>query len=429
MAAPQRDTTIESALPVASSAGLNTLQNINFNSGSNSCDLPAATTLNGVSISAQGNVTGSGTTGATFSITNSGIYTGVGAFQVIANSATTGVVQLIQANGLTTGTGLSISSSGTITTTGSLVSLTANSATTTNGILNISVTGLTSGAGVTVTGGTSMTSAAALFKADLGAGIAGSGFDVITTGVYTDTTGLFSLTANSATTGNIHVVSGTGLTSGSASLTTGGGANMTSAGIVHSIAMGAATAGAGISVVTTGVYTGTTGISIVTGNSATTGTLSVINGTGLTTGKGLVINGTSATLTTGFYFACNDATGNVFTVGSNGHLTSNLGGGTAPVMTTNATGISATAIVAGSTDVCGSFTTTGTPASGTVLTCTFHKTYTTAPKHVSISPINAAAGGVNTMPILAYTATTFTMTWPAGGVYAATPSYSYAVMA
>ncbi len=90
----QRDITIESALPVVSANGLYTLQNIDFNSGSNSCDLPAATTLNGQAISAQGNITGSGTTGATFSITNSGVYTGVGAFQVVGNSATTGVVTL-----------------------------------------------------------------------------------------------------------------------------------------------------------------------------------------------------------------------------------------------------------------------------------------------------------------------------------------------
>ncbi len=360
MAAPQRDTTIESALPVASANGLNTNQNINFNSGSNTCDLPASTTLNGLAISAQGNISGSNTTGASFSVTNSGIYTGVGADQIIGDSATSGVVALVSANGLTTGTAQSLTSTGTLVTTGAMLRVTANSATTAVGLVTVTGTSLTDGFGLQIT-------------------------------------------------------------SGGASLTaTGGGIN---------VLMGAATLGNGIKVSTTGVYTGTTGVLSATANSATTGSVAVISGTGLTSGKGLVINGTSATLTTGFYLACNDATGNVFTVGSNGHLTANLGGGTAPVMTTNATGISATVIVAGSTDVCGSFTTTGTPASGTVLTCTFHKTYTVAPKFVVVSPANAAAGGVNTMPIIATTATTFTMTWPAGGVYAATPSYMYFVIA
>lgn len=335
--------------------------NINFNSGSNTCDLPASTTLNGAAISAQGNVTGSGTTGATFSVTNSGVYTGVGAFQVIGDSATTGVVSLMTGNGLTTGTVLSLTSTGTIVTTGEVLNVAANSATTATGIVR---------------------------------------------------------------------VSGTSLTDGFALELTGGGASATTSGGVINVIAGAATVGTAVKITNTaGVYTGTTGLLNVTAASATTGSLVVIGGTGITSGKALVINGTSATLTTGFYIACNDATGNVFTVGSNGHLTSNLGGGTAPVMTTNATGISATVITAGSTDVCGTFTTTGTPASGTVLTCTFHKTYTVAPKFVIVAPANAAAGGVNTMPIIAQTATAFTLTWPAGGVYAATPSYTYFVMA
>ncbi|HXB13125.1 MAG TPA: hypothetical protein VNZ45_14150, partial [Bacteroidia bacterium] len=165
----------------------------------------------------------------------------------------------------------------------------------------------------------------------------------------------------------------------------------------------------------------------VTGNSATTGSVAVINGTGLTTGKGLVINGTAATMTTGFYLAANDAGLNVFTIGANGHLTSNQT--TAPTVATNATGLSAVAVTAGSTDTCGTITSTGTPASGTVITLTFNKTYTVAPKVCIYTPANAAAGGVNTMPIVTTTATTAVFTWPAGGVYAATPSWTYLVIA
>lgn len=355
--AKQRDITIESALPVVSSNGLNTLVNIDFDSGSNSCALPASTTIGGAPVASTGNITGSNTTGATFSVTNSGVYTGVGADQIVANSATTGVIALIQGNGLTTGTGLSISTTGTLTGAGAGLSITANSATTTNGILQISGTSLTSGVGVLVTGGTSMTSAGALFSANLGAATSGSGFDAVTTGVYTDTTGLFSLTANSATTGS----------------------------------------------------------------------LSVINCLGITSGKGIVINATAATLTTGFYFAANDAALNVFTVGANGHLTSNQT--TAPtIAVTTQNGITAAAITAGSTDTCGTITTTGTSTGSTVLTVTFNKTYTVAPKAVVITAANAAGGGVNTDPIVTQTATTFVLTIPAGGTYAATPSWTYFVI-
>ncbi len=230
MAAPQRDTTVESALPVVSANGLNTNQNINFNSGSNSCDLPAATTLNGSAISAQGNVTGSTTTGATFSVTNTGVYVGVGAFQVIGDSATTGVVSLMTGNGLTTGTVLSLTSTGTITTTGEVLNIAANSATTSSGLLRVSGTSLTSGFAAEITsGGAALTTGGALNISN-GASTAGVAVVVTSTGVMTTTAGLLTLTANSATTASgIARVNGLGLTSGlgvqinatAATLTTG----------------------------------------------------------------------------------------------------------------------------------------------------------------------------------------------------------------
>lgn len=357
MASNNRDIMIESALPVVSSNGLNTAQAVDF-SNSPSVALPGATTIGGSSVVALANVTGTQTTGATFSVTNTGVYTGVGADQIIANSATTGVVALIQANGLTTGTGQSISSTGTLTTSGNLQTLTANSATTSTGIQTISATGLTSGV---------------------------------------------------------------------ASLITGGGANMTSGGIVQSINAGANTVGAGQLVSSTGVYTGT-GFSVVTANSATTGSISVVNGLGITSGKVLVLNGTAATMTTGFYLAANDAGLNVFTIGANGHLTSNQT--TAPtIVVTTQNGITAAAITAGSTDTCGTITTTGTSTGSTVITVSFNKTYTVAPKAVVITAANAAGGGVNTDPIVTQTATTFVLTIPSGGVYAATPSWTYFVFA
>lgn len=186
------------------------------------------------------------------------------------------------------------------------------------------------------------------------------------------------------------------------------------------------TTGALFSVTGTGVYTGV-GANQIVMNSLTSGVAERISITSATSGIGHKVLATAATLTTGRYYSANDGALEVFGVGANGHLHTLQT--TAPTAATNATGISAVAITAGSTDVCGTITTTGTPASGTVLTITFNKTYTTAPKFVVVSPANAAAGGVNTMPIVTQTATTFVLTWPAGGTYAATPSFMYFVIA
>jgi hypothetical protein len=174
--------------------------------------------------------------------------------------------------------------------------------------------------------------------------------------------------------------------------------------------------------------TTTTGTSFaVTGNSITSGNGETFTATGLTTGNIFEAIAAAATLTTGFYYVANDGALNVFTVGANGHITSKQT--TAPTIATNSTGLTAAAVTAGSTDTAGTVTTTGTPQSGTVLTLTFNKTYTVAPKVVMYTPANAAAGGVNTMPIVTQTATTAVFTWPGSGTYAATPSFTYAVIA
>ncbi len=361
MAAPQRDTTIESSLPVVSGNGLNTNQNINFNSGSNSCDLPAATTLNGAAISAQGNVTGSTTTGATFSVTNTGVYTGVGAFQVIGDSATTGVVSLMTGNGLTTGSVLSLTSTGTITTTGEVLNIAANSATTSSGVLRVSATGLTSG---------------------------------------------FA----------------TEITSGGANLTTGGALN---------ISNGASTAGVAVVITSTGVMTTTAGLLTLTGDSATTASgLLRVSGAGLTSGLGLKVTATAATLTTGRYISANDSAGEVFGIGSNGHIHNTVGATPPTIAVTSQVGITAAAITAGGSDTCGIITTTGTSTGATILDVTFNKTYTTAPKAVILVPANAAAAMPNTGYLVSsVSATTFTITVAAGGTYAATPSWRYLVIA
>lgn len=356
-----RDITIESALPVVSSNGLNTNTNMDLDSGSNSCALPSATTVGGAPISALGNITGSNTTGVTFSVTNTGVYTGVGAVQLIGDSATTGVVTLMTGNGLTTGSVLSLTSTGTIVTTGEVLNIAANSATTSTGLLR---------------------------------------------------------------------VSGTGLTDGFAAEFTSGGANTTTSGGGVNIALGAATVGTGLKVLTSGVYTGTTGVLLVSAASATAGSIGVITGTGITSGKILTLNATAATLTTGRYVSMNDAAGEVFGIGANGHIHSTVGATPPSIAVTSQAGITAAAITAGGSDTCGTITTTGTSTGATILDVTFNKTYTTAPKMVVLTPANAAASMPNTSYFVsAISATTFTITVAAGGTYAATPSFRYLVVA
>jgi hypothetical protein len=193
---------------------------------------------------------------------------------------------------------------------------------------------------------------------------------------------------------------------------------------------GSITTGAALSVTTTGVYTGA-GILQLIANSATTGTVASISGTGITSGKHLLITGTAATLTTGRYISVNDTTtGEVFGVGTNGHIISTASASVPTIVVTTQAGITAAAITAGGSDTAGVITTTGTSTGATQLTVTFGKTYTTAPKAVILTPANAAAGMPNTGYIVdLITATTFRITVAAGGTYAATPSFMYLVVA
>lgn len=245
----------------------------------------------------------------------------------------------------------------------------------------------------------------------------------------TTTTTSLSLTQNGVTTGK-------GLLQTMNGLTTGFGHSIT-----HTTAV-IANGGSLLNLSSTSVDTSTTtGIlqnlsstasaagtqSLLTASGLTTGIADSIVVAALTSGIGHKVTATAAALTTGRYYSANDGSLEVFGIGANGHIHTTQT--TAPTIGTNATGISAVAVTAGSTDVCGTVTTTGTPQSGTVLTLTFNKTYTVAPKFVAYSPANAAAGGINTMPIITTTATTIVFTWPGSGVYAATPSFTYLVVA
>ncbi len=190
-----------------------------------------------------------------------------------------------------------------------------------------------------------------------------------------------------------------------------------------------ATTGAVFSVTDTGIYTGV-GVDQVVANSLTSGVATLISITGATTGIGQTVKATAATLTTGRYYSANDAAGEVFGIGANGHIHSTVGATPPTIAVTTQAGITAAAITAGGSDTCGVITTTGTSTGATILTVTFNKTYTTAPKTVSLTPANAAAAMPNTgYFISSITATTFVITVAAGGTYAATPSWYYQVIA
>ena len=125
----------------------------------------------------------------------------------------------------------------------------------------------------------------------------------------------------------------------------------------------------------------------------------------------------------------------MFGIGANGHIHTSQT--TAPsIIVTTPNGITAAAITAGGTDVCGVITTTGTNNNGgnTVIDVTFHKTYTTAPKSVQLQALNTAASKAAAVSLLtayvsARTATGFTITIPADANAIATPSWSYQVIA
>jgi hypothetical protein len=248
------------------------------NAASLSVTNDTATTASVVVVAGSGVFTGS-TTSSFVTITPSGLTTGTGVYIPLA-AMTTGTGINLVANSLTTGTGMTISSSGTITTTGELLSLVGNSATTCTGLLRASGTGLTDGFVAEFTGGGANASASGgVLNLAMGAATVGTGIKLVTSGVYTGTTGVLGITADSATTGIIAKISANGLTTGSALLVTSSG-TVTSAG---------------------------------------QGVVNVV-ASGMTTGSALKIDLTEATLTTGKYIECYDdtAAAAVFSVAKDG---------------------------------------------------------------------------------------------------------------
>jgi len=170
----------------------------------------------------------------------------------------------------------------------------------------------------------------------------------------------------------------------------------------------------------------------VVANASTVGTGEAISMTAATTGIGLKVTAAQATLTgIGRYFSANDGSVEVFGIGPNGHLHSLASAAAPSAAITAANGITAAAIVAGSSDTAGGFTTTGTQAGGTdsTLTVTFGKTYTTAPKAIMLTPASATAvAGGCLAYISSVSATAFVVGVKTVGTCGATPAWNYMVI-
>ncbi len=312
--------------------------------------------------------------------------------------------------------------------------------------MNISGGALTTGVALSVDdgGSTGITSGSLIRAATATTGaVATSGvFSFIGTGAYTSgasTVGLFHVAGAATVSGTIMSILGGAQTTGIALNITDPSTGMTSGSLLRTISAttGAVATNGVVSFQASGAFTSTSnaGFVSVLANSTVTGTVANISATSATTGTLLFLKATAATLTTGRYWSCNDCTAEVFGVGTNGHLIS-IGTAAAPsIAVTTQNGITAAALTAGATDTCGIITTTGTNNNGgaTVLTITFGKTYTTAPKACIVLGANAA-GSKNSVTLAqgvyaTTTATTAIITIPSDASAAATPSYQYFIIA
>jgi len=177
----------------------------------------------GANISSGGKVLevamGAATTGAGVSITTSGVHQGTttNSIFVINSAGDTGTASYIVANSNTTGVVSLITSSGTMTTSGSLLTLTANSATTAAGLLRINGNGLTSGIGAIIaSSATAITGNGRLFKIDHTGATTTSGTLVEFATSATDETVVVKITTAAMVDGvGLSIVGTTGMTTGS----------------------------------------------------------------------------------------------------------------------------------------------------------------------------------------------------------------------
>jgi len=264
---------IENYVPVVKFNGLNTIMDIDF-SGASNCALPASTTIGGSAVVALGDITSSSTTLSAFTVTNSGIFTGTNVINFTADSLTTGTLFNLSTAGITSGHALVITAAGTMVTTGDALSVIANSATTSTGVVRVSATSLTDGFALQITGGgANATASGGVVDIVTGAATAGTALRITnTSGAYAGTTGLLAITANTAATGKLAVFTANGLTSGTGLLITSSG-TMTGNGNLLTLTANSATTAAGIlRINATGLSTGNAAVITTSSNSTNAST-------------------------------------------------------------------------------------------------------------------------------------------------------------
>ena len=394
------------------------------------------------------------------------------AYDIVGTSITEGKgVDLSDLTALTSGIGVHIASAATaITGAGRLIYTNHTGATTTSGTLNefatsandetilFKLTGasITTGTAFAATGFDALTSGIIGSITSAATAITGAGrmFSVSHTGVTStsgtlvefvslanDETILFKLTAASLTTGTAAAFTGfDALTSGIGLSVSSAATAITGAGrLIYSNHTGVSGTSAILNEFTS-ANTDETIVFKVTASAATTGKVEQVSATATVTGIIHETLATAATLTTGRYYSANDAAGEVFGVGTNGHIISTVSASVPTIAVSQQNGITAAAITAGGSDTAGIITTTGTNnnAGTSILQVTFGKTYTSAPKAVLLFPRNAAAGkaalAADASPgqsayVSATAATTFDITIPASATAVATPSWNYVVIA
>jgi len=341
------------------------------------------------------------------------------------NAVTSGIGLSQALNGLTTGQGHLIShTTAVIADTGSLLRVTSSSIDTggaTNGtVFDFKSTGQLAGTMGRVD--SIMTT--------------GTVMSIIGTGVMTTTGNLLTLTANSATTAaGLLRINANGLTDGIGLIVASSATATTATGRLLKIDHTGTTSTSGIIAEVASAAADETVVFKATASGAITGVVSSASGLATVTGIINESRGTAATMTTGRYYSAHDAAGEVFGIGTNGHIISTASATPPTVAVTQQNGITAAAITAGGTDTSGVITTTGTNNAGgtTVIQVTFGKTYTTAPKAVLLMPANAAAAklpssSISGVYVSATAATTFDITIPSDTTAVATPSFRYLVI-
>jgi hypothetical protein len=301
-------------------------------------DLAGLTTGHGIILTHATSVI---TTGSLFELNSSGVNTGSGGDGTMINVDSTGQLagSLVTVDTiLTTGTAMSIISTGIMTTTGNLLTLTANSATTAAGLLRVNGNGLTSGIGVVITSSaTAITGAGRLLRVDHTGATGTSAVLSEFASAANDESTILRITASDVLAAGVALdISASAMTTGTAldiggmaAITTGNGIVVAASGTTRTDGMLLSLTCASTAATATGRmllvnHTGATGTSTVLAEIKTAATdetviFQVLASAALAAGK--AVNVSVAAMTTGT--ALSIANADALTTGSIANFTSN----------------------------------------------------------------------------------------------------------